>query len=349
MSRRTYLDWLRGVAVLIMVEAHTLDSWTRTADRARTDYKWAIVVGGFGAPTFLFLAGVALALAAGSRLDKGMTEPEVAARARRRGWEIFGLAFLFRLQSAVLGAGGLQSFLKVDILNVMGLSMLGTAVLWGLAHTTTTRVVLLTTAATATAMLTPIVRVMTLDWLPDPIEAYFKPIPALSGFTLVPWGGFVLAGAVIGVCLERARTPLAERRVIAWLALLGPALAATGYALALLPPIYRETSFWTSSPTFFVFRVGILVATIPVAYAWTTTVRGRSPLQELGIASLFVYWIHVEMVYGFLTWPIHGRLTFEQALLAFAAFTVVLYGLVKLKDRVISVRRVRQQGPTANC
>ena len=339
MNRRAYLDWLRGIAVLIMVEAHTLDSWTSTADRARTDYKWAIVVGGFGAPTFLFLAGVALALAAGSRLQKGMTESQVSARARRRGWEIFGLAFLFRLQSAILGGGGLQSFLKVDILNVMGLSMLGTAVVWGLVHRTAWRLILLIAAATAAAMLTPIVRVMTLDWLPDPIEAYFKPIPVLSGFTLLPWGGFVLAGAAIGLWLDRGRTPVEERRVILWLALFGPACAAVGYALSLLPPIYRESSFWTSSPTFFLLRMGVLIAAIPVGYAWTAAFRGRSPLQELGIASLFVYWIHVEMVYGFLTWPIHRRLTFEQALLAFAAFTVVLYGLVKLKDRVISARR----------
>src|SRR6185436_15603559 len=64
-NRRAYLDWLRGIAVLIMIEAHTLDSWTRVADRARGAYKWAIVVGGFGAPFFLFLAGIALALAAG--------------------------------------------------------------------------------------------------------------------------------------------------------------------------------------------------------------------------------------------------------------------------------------------
>jgi uncharacterized membrane protein len=338
-NRRAYLDWLRGAAVLIMVEAHTLDSWTRAADRDRTDYKWAIVVGGFGAPVFLFLAGVALALAVGSRLEKGMTQPEVSARARRRGWEIFGLAFLFRFQAAVLGGGGLQSFLKVDILNVMGLSMLVTAVLWGLVHTTYWRVIVLTTAAAATAMLTPIVRVMTLDWLPDPIEAYFRPVPALSGFTLLPWGGFVLAGAAIGLWLARARTPDQERRVIVWLTCLGPAVATAGYVLSLLPPIYRETNFWTSSPTFFVLRVGVLIAGIPLAYAWTRVVRGRSPIQELGIASLFVYWIHVEMVYGFLSWPIHRRLTFEQALLALAAFTVVLYGLVKLKDRVLSARR----------
>ena len=340
-----YLDWLRGVAVLIMVEAHTLDSWTQDADRGRGDYKWAIAVGGFGAPTFLFLAGVALALAAGSRIDKGMSEAEASARARRRGWEIVGLAFLFRLQSAVLGAGGVRSFLKVDILNVMGLSMLGTALLWTLARRTVTREAVLVTAAVAQAMLTPIVRVTkVLAWLPDPIEAYFKPIPEYSGFTLLPWGGFVLAGAATGLWLERARTPRDERRVIVWLALLGPVLVAAGYGLSLLPAIYRETSFWTSSPTFFVLRVGVLVAAIPIAYVWTTSVRGRSPIQELGVASLFVYWIHVEMVYGFLTWPMHRRLAFEQALIAFALFTVVLYGLVKLKDRILTGRR-RSKSP----
>jgi uncharacterized membrane protein len=339
-SRRAYLDWLRGVAVLIMVEAHTLDSWTHAADRARSDYKWAIVVGGFGAPIFLFLAGVALALAAGSRLGKGLSEEEVAARARRRGWEIFGLAFLFRLQSAILGGGGLRSFLKVDILNVMGLSMLGTALVWGLTRRTAARVAGLVTATVAMAMLTPIVRVTkAVEWLPDPIEAYFKPIQQYSGFTLLPWGGFVLAGAATGLWLDAARTPRDERRVIVWLALLGPALVATGYVLSLLPPIYRETSFWTSSPTFFVLRVGVLIAAIPIAYGWTAAFRGRSPIQELGIASLFVYWIHVEMVYGFLTWPIHRSLSFEQALVAFVALTVVLYWLVKLKDQVLTGRR----------
>jgi uncharacterized membrane protein len=339
-SRRTYLDWLRGIAVLIMIEAHTLDSWTRAADRGRSDYRWAIVVGGFGAPTFLFLAGIALALAAGARLDKGMSEAEAAARARRRGWEIFGLAFLFRLQSAVLGGGGLRSFLKVDILNVMGLSMLGTALLWGGARRTATRAAVLVTAAVAAAMLTPLVRVTKmLDWLPDPIEAYLRPIPEYSGFTLIPWSGFVLSGAATGLWLDKARTPDEERRVIVWLALLGPVLVAAGYGFSLLPPIYRETNFWTSSPTFFMLRVGVLIAAIPLAYMWTAAVRGRSPIQELGIASLFVYWIHVEMVYGFLTWPIHRRLAFEQSLAAFAVFTVFLYWLVKVKDRLLTARR----------
>jgi uncharacterized membrane protein len=340
MGRRAYLDWLRGIAVLIMILAHTLDSWTRAADRGRGDYQWAIVVGGFGAPIFLFLAGIALALAAGSRLDKGASEAEVAARARRRGWEIFGLAFLFRLQSAVLGGGGVRSFLKVDILNVMGLSMLGTALLWGLARRTAVRLVVLGAATVATAMLTPIVRAARgFEWLPDPIEAYLRPIPEYSGFTLLPWGGFVLAGAATGAWLDRARTPQHERRVILWLTLLGPLLVVAGYGFSLFPPIYRETSFWTSSPTFFILRLGVLMATIPIAYAWTAVTPGRSPIRELGISSLFVYWIHVEMVYGFLTWPIHRRLSFEQALGAMLVFSAFLYWLVKVKDRVFTTKR----------
>jgi uncharacterized membrane protein len=222
----------------------------------------------------------------------------------------------------------------------MGLSMLATALLWGLARRPTPRLVVLGTAAIAAAMLTPLVRVITpVDWLPDPIEAYIKPIPAYSGFTLLPWGGFVLAGGAMGLWLNRARTPHDERRAIVWLALLGPALAVAGYAFSLLPPIYSETNFWTSSPTFFMLRLGVLIAAIPVAYLWTSATRGRSPIQELGIASLFVYWIHVEMVYGFLTWPIHRRLSFEQSLVAFVAFTIFVYWLVKVKDRMLSARR----------
>ena len=105
MGRRGYLDWLRGVAVLIMVEAHTFDAWTATADRATPLYRFFILIGGFGAPAFLFLAGIALSLAIGSRLRKG-AEPRAALRlARRRGWQIFGLAFLFRFQSFVISQG----------------------------------------------------------------------------------------------------------------------------------------------------------------------------------------------------------------------------------------------------
>ena len=61
-GRLAYLDWLRGLAVLVMIEAHTLDAWTRAPDRQSFGYGVAMVIGGMGAPLFLFLAGIAVSL-----------------------------------------------------------------------------------------------------------------------------------------------------------------------------------------------------------------------------------------------------------------------------------------------
>jgi uncharacterized membrane protein len=335
--RRGYLDWLRGVSVLIMIEAHTLDAWTRLDARHNSTYGWAMIVGGFAAPAFLFLAGIALALAAGSRLRRGKTSQEVAALARRRALQIFGLAFLFRLQSwAISGGDPAQALLKVDILNIMGLSMLAAALLWSAGKGRWDRAAWMLAATVAVAMFTPIVRATPmLSPLPDPVEWYVRPIPGRGTFTLFPWSGFLLAGATIGVWLDAARTPAAERRLNLALAAIGLALTAGGYAASFLPAIYPESSFWTTSPTFFFLRLGVLILSLPVAYAWNALWTGRSALQEFGQASLFVYWIHVELAYGVLSSPLHKTLTLGQAFTAYAIFTVALFGAAKLKDHVV--------------
>ena len=71
-GRRGYLDWMRGLAVVIMVGWHTLDSWTAPVDKAGLAFWYCQLIGGFGAPIFLFLAGVSVALASGSCLRKGL-------------------------------------------------------------------------------------------------------------------------------------------------------------------------------------------------------------------------------------------------------------------------------------
>ncbi|MBM3820425.1 MAG: DUF1624 domain-containing protein [Acidimicrobiia bacterium] len=177
--------------MLVMVQGHVMDAWTTADDRARAAYQWISFVGGLGgAPIFLFLAGVALALAAGARMRRGRSAREVAALARRRGWQIFGLAFLFRLQSWVISGGSPWALLKVDILNVMGLAMLGGALLWSAGRSRSSRALLLTSAAVATAMPAPLVRASAwVALLPDPVEAYLRPVSSMAAFTLLPWAG----------------------------------------------------------------------------------------------------------------------------------------------------------------
>jgi uncharacterized membrane protein len=336
-TRKGYLDWLRGAAVALMIQGHTVDSWTRIDDQALAAYRWISMTWGIAAPLFLFLAGVALVLAAGARLRQGLTDAEAAALARRRGWQIFGLAFLFRLQAWLISGGdAYMTLLKVDILNVMGLAMLAGAVLWGLGGGSWSRGWLLAGAAVAVAMVTPLVR--TTPWLaplPDPIEWYLRPLAGATTFTLLPWAGFLLAGGAVGFWIDSARSPRDVRVMNAGLAVVGTLIAVGGYAASFLPPIYAQTNFWTSSPTFFFVRLGIVIALVPLAFL-LDAVRTplRSAIQEFGRASLFVYWIHVEMAYGIFSAPIHRRLPLEWALVGWALLTVFLFALVRLKGRL---------------
>lgn len=351
MSRRAYLDWLRGVAVLVMVEAHLFDSWTSALDRSDRTYRWAIIIGGYSAPLFLFLAGIAVALAAGARLRKGSTADEAAAKARRRAWQVLGLAFLFRLQALVISGGAFpQTLLKVDILNVMGLSMLMAAVVWTFVRRNAWRAAALVAAAVSFAMVTPIVRATPLlASLPYPLAWYLESTPGSGAFSLFPWAGFLLVGGAVGLWLDAAQTDRDERQVVAALSVVGPLVALAGFAATFLPSIYAESTFWGGSPTFFFVRLGILVTAIPVAYLWNQLFRGWSPFRDFGVSSLFVYWIHVEMVYGSPSLWLHRALTFEQAAMAYVVFCVFLFGLVKLKDRVLarsggSLARLRLSG-----
>lgn len=334
--RRPFLDVMRGVAVLIMVHAHTLDSWTRDADRGSAVFGDALIVGGFGAPLFLFLAGVAVPLSAASKLRNGLDRHAAARAVQRRGWQIFGLAFLFRLQAYLLSPGSHASgLLKVDILNIMGPAIVIAAVIWGWCQTIRMRVLLFTLVAGAVAMSTPLVRAAaSLNWLPVPLEAYLRPVPGLTNFTTFPWIGFVFAGGAAGTLIGVTRTADEERRINRMLAIAGATLCAAGYVGSLMPPLYQNSNFWTSSPTFFAIRVGIISVALALVYEWQRRFGSDSlaAIQLLGRSSLFVYWIHVEMVYGVLAAPIRHRLLLSMVFAAYLAFMCVLYGIVRVKN-----------------
>ena len=181
---------MRGLAVLVMIEAHVIDSWTRLDARHTWQFMWAMILGGFGAPLFLYLAGLSVALSAGSRLRRTGDAAAAARSVMRRGLWVFGLAFLFRVQAWVLGLGSPQTLLKVDILNIMGPSIVAAAALWGACRTERSRVAAFSVAAVAVALFTPVVRhTPLLDRWPEALVAYLRPLAGRSSFCLFPWAG----------------------------------------------------------------------------------------------------------------------------------------------------------------
>ena len=111
------------------------------------------------------------------------------------------------------------------------------------------------------------------------------------------------------------------------------------YAGSYLPSIYADSFFWTSSPMFFLLRVGIISAVLSIVYFYEQRPRlfgkwwtWQSPMALFGQSSLFVYWVHVELVYGVFSGPLHKALPFRDGVAAFACFSLFMFGLVLLKN-----------------
>jgi uncharacterized membrane protein len=331
-----------------MIEAHTLDSWTRASDRTSIVFRDAMVLAGFAAPLFLWLAGVALVLAAEAAVRRGHSRRAAAESVCRRGLEIFILAFLFRLQAFVVSPGAHPiTLFRVDILNVMGPAIVAGGLLWLVSASRPLTLAIYAAVATAMAMLTPVVRTAAaVNWLPIWVQWYVRPSGDNTTFTGFPWAAFVFAGAATGVLLAAGRESHAENRSHWRLALAGILTIAAGFYAATMPSIYAESSFWTTSPTYFAVRVGVLMLTLASLYLIEQLLADRrgvlSPLERMGRHSLFVYWIHVELVYGYATWGIHRRLPFWAAVAAYVMFATVMYAAVVLRDHVALQLRAQQ-------
>jgi uncharacterized membrane protein len=342
-TRRPGLDLLRGVAVLAMVLAHTTDSWTQLADRSTSAYRIALFIGGFGAPAFLFLAGVTQSLAAGARMRRGASSAAASSRALRHGVRIFALAFVFEIQSWVISQGVFwRKLTRVDILHIMGLAMCAGALIWVAARTPRRRLMLFLAVGATAALAAPVV--MSWEgwsiWLPQAVALYVKPVPGRSIFTLLPWSAFFFFGAAAGIWLEEGGTS-SERRQANLLMAVGAGVAVLAYGGSWLPSIYQSSDFWTTSPAFFFLRLGALLAAVGAASALSRLAE-MPLLRQLGISSFFVYWIHVEMVYGVPSRALHQALPFWEGLGLWAVLCGVLALLVKAKLVVMTSLKARR-------
>jgi uncharacterized membrane protein len=346
--RRHYIDCARGIAVLLMIEAHTTDAWTHAASKSSVAFRNATLLGGFAAPLFLWLAGLSVVLSA-TRAAERAAPRAAAAAVCRRGLEIFLLAFLFRLQAFIVSPGSPPiALFRVDILNIMGPAMAMAAVMWALGPATPARVAIFAVAAVVTAMMAPLVGVaLWVDALPQWIQWYVRPAGEHTTFTAFPWIGFVFAGAAVGALLVVAQDDRTERRIHVAVALAGAALVAAGLSLTSRQTIHETSAFWTSSPAWFSIRTGVLMIALPAVF-WVGLVRGSGPcrwqqrLATLGRNSLFVYWIHVELVYGYASWLWRGRLPLWGTAVGALLFAALMYGAIVVRDWAVEGGHMRR-------
>jgi uncharacterized membrane protein len=343
-TRKLWLDWQRGLAVLYMVEWHTYDAWRADAVVHGKGHALVCTIGGFAAPSFLYMAGMSQLLADAAQERKGVPAGERRARAVRRALWLLGVAYLFRLVEFVLGGayrvpGGWEGILKVDVLNVIAASLLATALLVGLRPRT--QALLAAGGAAAIALVAPVYAGLArpesrvLDYL-------YSEWPR-GIFHLLPWAAFCFAGSALG------RLALRDQAPWRWMAI-GFALFAGGWAAdRFLPAFYAHQDFWHTSPCWVAMRVGMVVVTSgllqllpPSADRWLTWLR------TMGRHSLLGYFVSIEIPYGVLSDPLHRRLGMGAAVLGILAMIAVTWAASAAADRYDAWKaaRARPAAPT---
>jgi uncharacterized membrane protein len=327
------IDWLRGLAVVLMIQAHGFDAWLMPETKVGPGY-WIIRhMSGLPSRMFLFLAGVSAALRFENQLARGTGSGPMRWQLTKRGAQILGLAYLFRLQEHLLAGfkGGFPMLFRVDILNAIGASLLLVALVATPRHGRP-RIALSLTVAAGLLALGPLVGPAHFpDWLPGPITSYFGGQRPMSWFPLFPWGAWALVGTVIGhLWVRQSRTPRGAARVFLLTAIAGVLSTSTVVVVrAIDPEVIRYPSELVQQmgPGSFFFRLGVIGALAGVAWLVTRNARGRfSPLAQLGRTSLFIYWIHVDLCYGGIARPLRGHLNIPEA----AVCIVGLVGLMLL-------------------
>jgi uncharacterized membrane protein len=315
--RLAYIDWMRGLACVLMFQTHCYDSWLNAGARKSSFFMWSQLGGTLPAPLFLFLAGISFALVTDKLRQKGVRPNAIARTTIRRGAEILGLGFLFRLQEYVIAWGWApwSDLLRVDILNTIGISMmLMGGVCWivlKLDPVTRVREALGVSAvfiALLVSLLTPLLwTTWRPHWLPWPLESYIDGVHSLGQpqswlFPIFPWTAFAFAGLAVGFLLLSEWARQREAAVFAMTGVGGVVLIYLARWLDARPlQIYSVYDFWHTSPNFFLIRLGLLLAILSVTYAWCRWGAGQwgfSPFIQLGQTSLLVYWVHIEFVYG---------------------------------------------------
>ncbi len=357
--RLAYIDWMRGLACVLMFQTHCYDSWLNPGSRKTTFFMWSQLAGTLPAPLFLFLAGISFALVSDKLRQKGLPPNQIARTTIRRGAEILGFGLLFRLQEYLIAWGWApwSDLLRVDILNTIGLSMMLMGIVcWMVlswSQELRARQALEASAAGVAlliSLLTPLIwTTWRPRWLPWPIESYIDGVHNLGQpqawlFPIFPWTAFAFAGLAVGFFLL---SDWARKRDASGFALAGVGGVALIYLARWLDArpqqVYPVYDFWHTSPNFFLIRVGLLLVVLAGAYAWCRCGAGQwgfSPLIHLGQASLLVYWVHIEFVYG--RFSILPKRSVDIRTASFGLLTVFLAMLL------LSVLRTRLKGRGAD-
>ncbi|MBI3934466.1 MAG: DUF1624 domain-containing protein [Acidobacteria bacterium] len=303
-GRLEYLDLIRGVFILVMIEGHTLRRFLAAEVKAGPLYQYQEWIHNLTGPAFLFASGAALVYSTHSRWESYRAWGPNLRRRLSKWLVVLVIGYALQLTYGTLRRtlaetthDQLAYLLSLNILQCIIFSLLLLQLLIRIAPNWQWFFRASVFAALGIALLTPLAweagRTAPL-WLASLVSGRSR-----SVFPLFPYAGFTLAGAAWGhlhlVARDQGREDSFLRRCVRYA--VGLALGSYLIAFLTLPEI--TTEFWLTSPLSFLLRVGILML-IAVGARWLEPrlLPRFGMFAMAGRQSLLIYVMHLPVLYG---------------------------------------------------
>lgn len=305
-SRIVSADIYRAIAVLMMVQGHSLHVLLDPVYKENPLFQVWLFVRGLTAPAFLFLSGFSFAYVTVQRWEKSRVAGRPALRRvlRYLGFILFGYMLHFPAKKIkwlfYVSQDQWTSFLIVDVLQNIGFTLLALQVLVMLVRRPAVFGWTAAIAGTAAFLVTPLIH--SVDWkvvICEPLAAFLYSGTG-SYFPLFGWSGFILFGASVGTYFSlrlKERTAGATTARLAFLA--AGVLAVSLLVFLVLRSVYPPGLDIQSKAEFFFLRLGLVLA-IFTAFFWLSRniVRLPGPVQALSEEAFLIYAVHLCVVYG---------------------------------------------------
>jgi len=354
-ERLHFVDRLRGLAVIVMIEVHVVNALLRPDLRQGGLFRALDAFNGMVAPAFLFCAGISAALGARMLREGSRTRISALKKALTRSAELLAWGTLLHASHLISAWNAvtpearelaLRQFYQCDILQVFAFASLFAFVVSAVTDREDLFVALCVLLGIEFFFAAPFRDLVPTDRLPMFLAPYVNDeVP--SQFPLAPWCGFFFFGAASTSALRRGTAGLAA--TVSVLVIL--------FALAIrMSDAFPPHDVHRTGPALMIIRLTVLLLVSAALNAYFaarhSTTRAGAAVDLFARESLFVYLVHIALVYGRHPVSLRELLGPTRGPLACAALwllvTLAMYVAALFKERLaLRFKRRNQEAADA--
>ncbi len=303
--RFKFIDYLRGWALIVMIEVHVFNSMIIPSLKTQQWFYILNFINGLVAPSFLFISGFAFIISSKRNLDGLRSFGKIFWKKIGRIILIFAAGYslhfpfrsVFVLQHKPLESEWYQ-FYNVDILQCIAVGLLILFAARIIIKSDKLYDYLILILGLIIIFISPVIwQINFANHLPLFIAAYFNTNVG-SLFPLFPWLGFMLLGAAACKYFLYFRNNDAERKFIYYITVIGILFLLIGHFVS-LDFISPDTRYKNPNPLFLFLRTGYVLLLLVLCWLYEMFRQPqKSFVLDVSRESLFVYWLHLVLIYG---------------------------------------------------